>query len=95
MQMKCLRLRHTSGVYFAQVIQVNQMVLQLDTLPWISGEPSGQESNVFGPLEMLAEEICLAMAATSLKLAISSSNLYRKVVSNPGQVCALWSRINV
>ena len=24
---------------------------------WISGEPSGQKSNVFGPLEMLAEEI--------------------------------------
>ena len=64
-QMKCLRLRHTSGVYVAQVIQVNQMVLQLDTLPWISGEPSGQESNVFGPLEMLAEEICLAMARTN------------------------------
>ena len=32
---------------------------------WISGEPSGEKSNVFGPLEMLAEDICLAMARTN------------------------------
>ena len=32
---------------------------------WISGEPSGQRSNVFGPLEVLVEKICLAMARTN------------------------------
>ena len=31
---------------------------------WTSGEPSGQKSKVFGPLETLAKEICLAMART-------------------------------
>ena len=32
---------------------------------WISGEPSGQKSNVFGPLEVLVQKICLAMARTN------------------------------
>ena len=32
---------------------------------WISGESSGQKSNVFRPLGVLAEEICLAMACTN------------------------------
>ena len=32
---------------------------------WIYGEPSGQKSNVFGPLELLVGKICLAMARTN------------------------------
>ena len=32
---------------------------------WIFGEPSGQRLNVFGPLEVLVEKICLAMARTN------------------------------
>ena len=39
---------------------------------WISGEPSGQKSNVFGPLEMVAEEICLAMPSCFLLVETAS-----------------------
>ena len=53
---------------FSKYLDQGTPMICIRVLPdshWISGEPSGQKSNVFGPFEMLAEEICLAMARTN------------------------------